>query len=165
MKPILRQCERETGACSLFWTLGGNQVGRAAISGWSEVIVPNLDKIGLWPFDGALAELVVKYDVAVVETYPGDVYTRLEIPRQLGKTEQKKRKSVADKLLKWLLTNPVDASDGLIEAIKSGFANDDQFDAVVGLFGMLDVVEDRQSEGNPGDSNVWEGWILGQTTA
>lgn len=112
MKPILRQCERETGACSLFWTLGGNQVGKAAISGWSEVIVPNLDKIGLWPFDGALAELVVKHDVVVVETYPGGISARLKIPRQLGKTEPGKRRSVADKLLKWLLTNPVDYNEG-----------------------------------------------------
>lgn len=162
MESILRQCEREAGACSLFWTLGGNQVGKAAISGWREVIVPNLDKIGLWPFDGGLAELVAKYDVVVVETYPGDVYTRLEIPRQPGKTKQEGRKSVADKLLKWLRTNSVEASGDLIEALNSGFTNDDQFDAVIGLFGMLDVVEDRQPEGNPAGSNVWEGWILGQ---
>lgn len=36
MDDLLRECERDggnrRGACSLFWTLGGNQVGRAAIN-------------------------------------------------------------------------------------------------------------------------------------
>jgi len=56
---LLRMCEWATdvrsAACMLFWTLGGNQVGKAAIAGWREVIVPSLDTIGLWPFDGPLA--------------------------------------------------------------------------------------------------------------
>jgi hypothetical protein len=41
---LRRQCERATptrrAACPLFWTLGSNQVGKAAISGWQEVIAP-----------------------------------------------------------------------------------------------------------------------------
>lgn len=45
---LLRVCERATAdrqaACMLFWTLGGNQVGKGAISGWREIIVPRLDE-------------------------------------------------------------------------------------------------------------------------
>lgn len=71
---LLRRCERATAmrpaACMLFWTLGGNQVGKGAIAGWQEVIVPNLDQIGLWPFDGDLERLLADRDVVIAETYP-----------------------------------------------------------------------------------------------
>ncbi len=59
---VRRNCERRTdtrkAACSLFWTLGGNQVGKAAISGWRDVVQP-ARKAGalLWPFDGELTAL------------------------------------------------------------------------------------------------------------
>lgn len=86
MEPLelLRLCERATdlrsAACMLFWTLGGNQVGKAAIAGWRELIAPNLDTIGLWPFDGSLQEILDRFPVAVVETYPGDAYGQIDIP-------------------------------------------------------------------------------------
>ncbi|MBB3133648.1 hypothetical protein FHS26_001361 [Rhizobium pisi] len=60
-RELLRRCERATAdrgdACMLFWTLGGNQVGKAAISGWREIIIPNVSELVLWPFDGSLADL------------------------------------------------------------------------------------------------------------
>lgn len=41
---LLRACERggagKRQACPLFWTLGANQVGKAAITGWREVVIP-----------------------------------------------------------------------------------------------------------------------------
>ena len=44
IEDLLRRCERATtsrrAASSLFWTLGGNQVGKAAISGWKEIVGP-----------------------------------------------------------------------------------------------------------------------------
>ena len=43
---LLRRCERggngQKRACCLFWTLGGNQVGKAAIIGWRDVLAPAL---------------------------------------------------------------------------------------------------------------------------
>jgi hypothetical protein len=43
---LRRQCELgydgRRAACPLFWTLGANQVGRAAILGWRDVLVPAL---------------------------------------------------------------------------------------------------------------------------
>lgn len=55
-RDLLRSCERggsdRCEACSVFRTLGGNQVGRAAISGWQEVVRPALaDGARLWPFE------------------------------------------------------------------------------------------------------------------
>ena len=43
---LLRKCEigriGRRAACSLFWTLGGNQVGKGAIAGWRDLLGPAL---------------------------------------------------------------------------------------------------------------------------
>ena len=54
----------------------------------------------------------------------------------------------------------------LVAAIQSGFPEgDDAFDAVVGLFGMLEVVTGKRQSGEPKEERIrqLEGWILGQT--
>lgn len=175
-KELFRRCEKATSerqaACMLFWTLGGNQVGKAAIAGWKDVIIPNLGEIGLWPFDGPLEELFRKYPVTVVETYPGDVYHRIGIPRVPGwsKRRQSDRKAVAEHLIQWLRMHSDFEAVELVSHIEDGFgadrAGEDRFDATVGLFGMLDVVMGRRREGQPDgqDIRLWEGWILGQTS-
>jgi hypothetical protein len=75
---LYRACDTANGrrACPLFWTLGGNQVGKAALAGWKEFLQPALSKVGvgLWPFDGSLDALTERSQAVVVETYPGDVY-------------------------------------------------------------------------------------------
>lgn len=59
-------------------------------------------------------------------------------------------------------------SAALEATITDGFGLDktgeDRFDAVVGLLGMIDVVERRRTEGAPEEDDIttWEGWILGQ---
>lgn len=169
---LLRVCERATpdrqAACMLFWTLGGNQVGKGAISGWREIIVPRLDQIGLWPFDGSLAELANSKPVIVAETYPGDVYRQIGMPRGgWSKTRQADRTRMGLSILPWLAARP-NLDTGLLQPfIEDGFGSDkageDRFDAVVGLLGMLDVVDKRRGEGAPviDAVRIWEGWILG----
>src|SRR5437773_11362000 len=55
---LLRACDYSTAdrykACEIFWTLGANQVGKAAIAGWRDLLAPAVrDKaIAIWPFDG-----------------------------------------------------------------------------------------------------------------
>ncbi|NEI14591.1 DUF429 domain-containing protein [Rhizobium leguminosarum] len=171
---LLRRCERATAdrgdACMLFWTLGGNQVGKAAITGWQEIIMPNLSEVALWPFDGSLAELTKPGATVVAETYPGDVYSQLGIPRRpvWSKRQQAGRRRAGDHLLRWLVSHPHIDGAALEAMITDGFgidkAGEDRFDAVVGLLGMLDVVEGRRAEGLPDDDDVtiWEGWIFGQ---
>lgn len=171
---LLRQCEKATvdrnAACALFWTLGGNQVGKGAISGWREVLAPNIDRIGIWPFGGTLDGLLARHQVVVAETYPGDVYRQLGIPRNLrwSKRAAEGRRVVAPFLMEWLDTRAVQADAELRQSISAGFASgaegEDQFDALVGLFGMLDVADGRRSEGAVDRAAVgrWEGWILGQ---
>src|ERR1019366_3097754 len=68
MDQLLRVSDRKTAdrnqACALFWTLGGNQVGKAAISGWKDVLTPALRDsgldVGLWPFVGTLEDLLAR---------------------------------------------------------------------------------------------------------
>lgn len=172
---LLRGCEKKTAerqaACSLFWTLGGNQVGKGAIAGWQEVLRPHMDQIGLWPFDGTLDQLLPSCPVVVAETYPGDVYGQICIPRYpaWSKRKQSGRASVAAPVLEWLDRRGHGLVEGLRHEIRSGFSQgsvgEDQFDATIGLFGMLDVVDGMRSEANLANPGVrtWEGWILGQS--
>jgi len=57
----------------------------------------------------------------------------------------------------------------LAARIKTGFgsgaAAEDDFDAVVGLFGMLNVILGFRAEGAPDDPAIRsvEGWIVGQS--
>ena len=82
---LLRRCEFGNGhrnnACSLFWTLGGNQVGRAAMSGWREMLLPAMkvlqNDLAVWPFHGELQSLISTKKAVVVETYPGDACVQL----------------------------------------------------------------------------------------
>lgn len=169
---LLRACERRTdgrrAACALFWTLGGNQVGKGAITGWREVLAPNRERIGIWPFDGTLAECLERTPLVIVETYPGEAYGHLRIGRvpRWSKGTISGRQSVAEKLVAWM-TDHATPDAGLVEFVSGGFGSrprgEDQFDALVGLMSMIDVVEGRRSEGNPVTDDVltWEGWILG----
>jgi hypothetical protein len=169
---LLRLCERATSdrqaACMLFWTLGGNQVGKGAITGWQEVIVPRLDDVGLWPFDGSLATLLDRKPCVIAETYPGDVYRQLGIPRSgWSKRRQADRQHVGQAMMPWLASRHNIDAGSLQPLIDDGFgfdkAGEDRFDAVVGLLGMLDVVDGQRDEGAPDMDAVrrWEGWILG----
>jgi hypothetical protein len=109
MDDLRRKCELANGgrrpACSLFWTLGANQVGRAAIIGWRDVIVPSLNSqkpVRLWPFDGPLGDLLKPGNIVVVETYPAEYYGWFfqgEALRGKGKLEVRRR-AVPD-LLNW----------------------------------------------------------------
>jgi len=169
---LLRECEKSTAlrqaGCSLFWTLGGNQVGKGAITGWQEVIAPRLDDVAIWPFDGTLFELTSSKPIIICETYPGDVYSQLGIPRGgWSKKRHSDRQRVAANILAWASERPdidIDAVvSGLADGFGSGGSGEDRFDAVVGLLGMLDVVTNRRVECLPaeGDTRSIEGWILG----
>ena len=175
---LLRRCERRTpdrnAACSLFWTLGAKQVGKAAISGWREVIRPALARgVRLWPFDGRLADLSAHGGSVICETYPAEVYGHLDI--RFGPTESKRRQanraSKATKISEWAAANSVDLSETARSAVQNGFGpggtGEDAFDALAGLLGMIEVVEGRRREGPSDDFDIqrWEGWILGQSKA
>ena len=179
MADLLRQCERaqpnRSAACSLFWTLGGNQVGRAAISGWRDFLRPLLrtpdHRVGIWPFDGDFSSLIGTRRCVIVETYPADACVQVGIGtpgRGWSKTKQGDRKDKALSLVQWAAARPIALSAQLEAAICDGFGSgadgEDRFDATVGMFGMLAVISGERSDRVPNDDRVRtvEGWIFGQ---
>lgn len=175
---LYRQCERHTdsrrAACPLFWTVGGNQVGRSALSGWREILRPMLthgDQVGLWPFDGRLVDLLRSRSCVIVETYPTEFYghlgIRLPLEAKGGKLRLQARQNCRRQLLDEAVRVGAELSDKAHHAVTSGFDTDDPFDAFVGLLGMLKQVRAGSSLELPPDPLVpsVEGWILGQKAA
>jgi hypothetical protein len=183
MDQLRRQCELphpgRRSASPLFWTLGGQQVGKAALAGWREVLAPGLardpDQVSVWPFSGPLAALLQPGRLVLAECYPGEYYLQLGLafnrPRagaRSGQRVQDDRRKNATTLIAWAGKAGVALSPALQTAILEGFGADlegeDRFDAVVGLFGMLSVVLGLRSPGEPRGKVIRkiEGWILGQ---
>jgi hypothetical protein len=168
---LRRKCELASGgrraACSLFWTLGANQVGRAAIIGWRDVLVPassNPKPVLLWPFDGSLADLLKPGKTVIVETYPAEYYGWFFQGGLKGKKgDAKVRGKAGGALLDWAGETKVKLDSDLTHTIENGFPNDDAFDATIGLFGMLDVILKRGAAEPDGEKvRKLEGWIFGQ---
>jgi len=173
---LRRICERggrgRPEAAPLFWTLGAKQVGKAAISGWRDMLAPALRDpaldVALWPFSGALRTLLQRGRVVVAETYPAEYYDRLGIPLPTRKGRQAFRAMATRALHAWLKRREIDVTLALAEAAEAGYGEgadgEDRFDAVVGLLGMLDILLGGRPPGAPRDERIGrvEGWILGR---
>lgn len=169
---LLRACERRTptrkAAECLFFTLGGAQVGRAAISGWRELLQPALERLRLWPFDGTLPELTATPGVTVAEIYPAEAYGHLGVAigsrTRTSKTNRAHRQAACAHWLTDGLPAGIALTPEARAAIATGFATEDDFDAFAGLLGMLLVALGHRGAGEPADPAVRgvEGWILGQ---
>lgn len=175
-RELYRSCDlhpHRGPAEALFWLIGPKQVGRAAITGWQDLLAPAMrsdSPPSIWPFDGRLTELLARPGVIVAETYPAEVYRHLDLGiRGNGRSKrcQADRAADAGALAAWARTNRVRLTNPLHTEILDGFGGgsdgEDRFDAVVGLFGMLNVVLGNRPSGEPDDETVQiEGWILGQ---
>ncbi len=180
---LLRVCDRKQphrqAACALFWTLGANQVGKAAISGWREVLEPALHRnsldLAIWPFDGPFHRLAKPSRIVIAETYPAECYFHLGLlPNASALGHQWSKRKQSDRALSGRLLAERATAMGVVldyelsRQIADGFGTDkngeDRFDAVVGLFGMLNVVLGHRDPGDPTDETLRavEGWILGQ---
>lgn len=178
---LMRHCDRgPPAAAPIFWTVGGNQVGKAALAGWRDLVAPALRErraeVGVWPFDGTLAELLASKPVTLAETYPGEIYSHLGLrfgrragTGNSGKRVQADRVGNAAVLLAWARRAGVRVSAELRRQIVDGFgkapAGEDPFDATVGVFGMLNIVLGRRATGEPDAPAIRavEGWILGRS--
>ncbi len=170
---LRRRCERATptrrAACPLFWTLGANQVGKAAITGWREVLLPARRRgARLWPFDGGLPELAQAGLPVLAETYPGEAYNHVGVAFGPGmsKRRQDDRRVAMRGLPAWAEQHHTRFDTVLAARIADGFGTpgggEDPFDALVGLLGMLEVVDGRRTAGPAAAQDRWEGWIIGQ---
>lgn len=182
MDDLRRMCElahpERRPAAPLFWTLGGQQVGKAAISGWRHVLAPALRRaqnsvsVAIWPFSGRLSALMLPGSTILAETYPAEYYAHLGVVFSRsagGKRSQAARRSNAAPLLDWAERARVTLMPDLHAAIQSGFGSapsgEDLFDAMVGLFGMLNLLLGLRGLDEPTGRSLRqiEGWILGQS--
>lgn len=170
---LLRRCERASptrgAACSLFWTCGGNQVGKGALAGWRLLQAEPRSAFLCWPFDGPLDALVQARATVVVETYPAEFMHHLGLVRSGSKRQQEVRQAHGPALAGFARELGVELDAALEDGVHDGFgaaaSGEDPFDAVVGLLGMLNVLEHGRPPGDPSDDpavHAVEGWILGQ---
>jgi len=170
---LLRECDRKTAARSraesIFWTIGPKQVGKAALSGWQDILIPALArKACLWPFDGPLKSLE-SCMLTMAETYPAEAYQHIGMTRIVSKRRQEGRKAAGAAMLLRASQHNVRFLQTIERSIRDGFGEskdgEDPFDAIAGLCGMIEVADGRRAEAPPQPtifSERGEGWILGQ---
>ena len=173
---LSRACDRATSerpaGAPLFWTLGANQSGKAAIAAWQHMLLPALangDAVRVWPFAGPFRELLAPGVVAVAETYPAEALRHLGIRLKGSKRRQSDRVAVADVLCAAMDALKVAPDRECMQAVADGFGSDaageDRFDCVLGVLCVLNVLQGNRPDTAPADPWIqrWEGWVLGQT--
>jgi hypothetical protein len=170
---LSRTCDRATAerpaGAPLFWTLGANQSGKAAIAAWQHLLLPSLDQIRLWPFAGPYRDLLTPGAVALAETYPAEALRHLGIRLRGSKRRQSDRAAVAERLFEAMHRLTVTADPELRRVAADGFgadaAGEDRFDCVLGVLCVLNVLIGNRPDSAPSDPWIrdWEGWVLGQT--
>jgi Protein of unknown function (DUF429) len=170
---LSRACDRATAerpaGAPLFWTLGANQSGKAAVAAWQHLLLPALDEIRLWPFAGSYRALLVPDAIALAETYPAEALRHLGIRLQGSKRRQADRAAVAEPLFEAMRRLAVTADPELRRVAADGFgpdaAGEDRFDCVLGVLCVLNVLIGNRPDTAPPDPWIreWEGWVLGQT--
>ena len=104
----------------------------------------------------------------LAETYPGEAYGHVGVAFAPGmsKRRQDDRRVAMRDLPAWAARHGVSFAPALAAQIGDGFGSldrgEDPFDALVGLLGMLEVVDGRRSAGPAAAQDPWEGWIMGQ---
>ena len=94
---LLRSCDRSPPlarpAASLFWTLGANQVGKAAVALWADLV--GLPAVRVWPFDGDLEDLVDGGGLILAEAYPAAFGGDLGVAWSRGESKRRQPDRVA----------------------------------------------------------------------
>jgi hypothetical protein len=173
---LSRACDRATterpAGAPIFWTLGANQSGKAAISAWQDLLLPALTSANpprLWPFEGDLRALLRPGEVAIAETYPAEAMHHLNLKMAGSKRRQADRAGLARQLREAMASLAVSADADMEAAIQDGFgadeAGEDRFDSTIGVLCVLNVLAGNRPDGVPDDPWIrkWEGWVLGQT--
>jgi hypothetical protein len=173
---LSRACDRATAerpaGAPLFWTLGANQSGKAAIAAWRDMLLPALaadEPLRLWPFEGPFRGLLAPGTVALAETYPAEALRHLGIRLTGSKRRQSDRAGVAGSLFSAMASLGVTPEAALIQLVTDGCgadaAGEDRFDCLLGVLCVLNVLAGNRPDTAPGDPWItrWEGWVLGQT--
>ena len=174
---LSRHCDRATAerpaGAPLFWTLGANQTGKAAIAAWRDWLMPALARPHaprLWPFEGDFRALLAPGAVAVAETYPAEALRHLRLRLPGSKRRQSDRAALAGPLGAAMAALGVVPDGDLVEQLANGFGarpdGEDRLDCVLGVLAVANVLAGNRSDAPPDDPWLrrWEGWVLGQTS-
>lgn len=172
---LSRACDRATAerpaGAPLFWTLGANQSGKAAIAAWQHLILPalaNRTPLRLWPFEGPFRSLLSPGSVTLAETYPAEALRHLGIKLRGSKRRHADRCATAGALMTAMDQQSATLDDAMRQAVLDGFGADasgeDRFDSVLGVLCVLNVLAGNRPDTAPADPWIhrWEGWVLGQ---
>jgi hypothetical protein len=163
-----RPTANRPAAAQMFWTLGPNQCGKAALAAWRDLLLPAFETlpIKLWPFDGPFRALMAPGRVVVAETYPAEVLRQLGLRLAGSKQDVAARKAAAAGIFAVMERLNVRPSPELSVAIASGFgakpSGEDPFDSLIGALGMMTVLAGALPDVPPCPVDPWEGWMLGQ---
>lgn len=173
---LSRACDRATrerpAGAPVFWTLGANQSGKAAVAAWRDMLLPALsagEDVRVWPFAGRFRTLLAPGAVVLAETYPAEALRHLGIRLKGSKRRQADRASVSASLRSAMPALGVRPDAALERATEDGFgadaAGEDRFDCVLGVLCVLNVLAGNRPDTAPDDGWIrrWEGWVLGQT--
>ncbi len=173
---LSRLCDRATASrpagAPVFWTLGANQSGKAAIAAWRDWLAPALAAgapLAIWPYAGPLHGLLARGQVALAEVYPAEALRQLGLKLSGSKRAAGPRLALAGALRAAMARLKVVPSPALSEAVAAGFGTDaageDRLDCVLGLLNLIAVLDGARPDHIPDDPWIrrWEGWVLGQT--
>jgi hypothetical protein len=170
---LWRQVDLQTqfrpAAGQLFWTLGPNQCGKAALAAWRDLLLPAMadSRVKLWPFDGALKDIAIPGRIVIAETYPTESLRQIGLNLKGSKRSQTSRRDLAAGFYETMSRLKIQPSGALSCAIKNGFgpqqSGEDPFDSFIGALGIINVLNGNRSEAPAGPRDPWEGWVLGQT--
>jgi hypothetical protein len=174
-RALSRLCDRATAlrpaGAPVFWTLGANQSGKAASAAWRDWLAPELAggaPYRLWPFEGGIHALLAPGCAVLAEVYPAEALRHCALVLRGSKRVQRDRAAIADALLAAMDTRRVVPCPALRAMVADGFGTDaageDRFDSVIGLLGLIGVLDGARADFVPDDEAVrrWEGWVLGQ---
>jgi hypothetical protein len=159
-----RVCDQLTKAGPIFWILGPRQVGRSAACIWRELLTPRLDRVALWPFDGALDDLLAGGRPVVGEMYPAFLLRTLGVA-VLAKSKQEARRLCGKELLERVGTDKRLDLDAVRAPLLDGFgasrSGEDPFDATIACIALARLLLDDAIPEPPEAARAIEGWILG----
>ena len=159
-----RVCDRLAGAGPIFWLVGPRQVGRSAACIWRDLIAPRLDRVALWPFDGALAELLAGGRPVVAEMYPAFLLRTLGVT-VARKSERAARAACGLELLRRLGADArLDLAlvrALLVDGFGAARSGEDPFDATIACVALARLLLDDSMPEPLDDARTVEGWILG----
>ncbi len=171
---LSRACDRATttrpAGAPLFWTLGANQTGKAAISAWLGLLRPTLagpNPPALWPFDGPFRSLLTPGHVAIAETYPAEALRQLGLTLPGSKRRHTDRLAFIPALRDAIARHHAAADPALDVLIATGMGTDaageDRLDCLLGVLCVLRVLQGALDTAPPDPWIArWEGWVLGQ---